>query len=184
MLIFDAHLDISMNAVEWNRDLTKTLTQVREREAGKMDYADRGKGVLTLEEMRRGEIGLCVATQIGRYVAPDNPLPGWNSPDIAWSITQAQLAWYRVMEEKGLMTQIRNRDQLNAHVELWENAEDKSDLAIGYVLSLEGADSIIDLSYLEKAYEYGLRAIGPAHYGPGRYAPGTCLLYTSPSPRD
>ena len=92
MLIFDAHLDISMNAVEWNRDLTKTLTQVREREAGKMDYADRGKGVLTLEEMRRGEIGLCVATQIGRYVAPDNPLPGWNSPDIAWSITQAQLA--------------------------------------------------------------------------------------------
>ena len=22
MLIFDAHLDISMNAVEWNRDLT------------------------------------------------------------------------------------------------------------------------------------------------------------------
>ena len=87
MLIFDAHLDISMNAVEWNRDLTDSLKNVREREAGKMDYADRGKGVLTLEEMRRGEIGLCVATQIGRYVAPDNPLPGWNSPDIAWSIT-------------------------------------------------------------------------------------------------
>ena len=173
MLIFDAHLDISMNAVEWNRDLTDSLENVREREAGKMDYADRGKGVLTLEEMRRGEIGLCVATQIGRYVAPDNPLPGWNSPDIAWSITQAQLAWYRVMEDKGLMTQIRDREALNAHVQLWESSEDKSNLPIGYVLSLEGADSIIDLSYLEKAYEYGLRAIGPAHYGPGRYAPGT-----------
>ena len=173
MLIFDAHLDISMNAVEWNRDLTDSLKNVREREAGKMDYADRGKGVLTLEEMRRGEIGLCVATQIGRYVAPDNPLPGWNSPDIAWSITQAQLAWYRVMEDKGLMTQIRDREALNAHVQLWESSEDKSNLPIGYVLSLEGADSIIDLSYLEKAYEYGLRAIGPAHYGPGRYAPGT-----------
>ena len=132
-----------------------------------MDYADRGKGVLTLEEMRRGESGLCVATQIGRYVAPDNPLPGWNRPDIAWSITQALLAWYRVMEDKGLMTQIRDREALNAHVQLWESSEDKSNLPIGYVLSLEGADSIIDLSYLEKAYEYGLRAIGPAHYGPG-----------------
>ena len=66
MLIFDAHLDISMNAVEWNRDLTDTLKNVREREAGKMDYVDRGKGVLTLEEMRRGEIGVCIATQIGR----------------------------------------------------------------------------------------------------------------------
>src|SRR5678809_1648661 len=27
--------------------------------------------------------------------------------------------------------------------------------------------------HLERAYEYGLRAIGPAHYGPGRYANGT-----------
>ncbi|MBT6724657.1 MAG: peptidase M19, partial [Planctomycetaceae bacterium] len=173
MLIFDAHLDISMNAVEWNRDLTDTLKNVREREAGKMDYVDRGKGVLTLEEMRRGEIGVCIATQIGRYVAPDNPLPGWNSPDIAWSITQAQLAWYRVMEDKGLMVQLRDKQQLNDHVQRWETSDDKSNLPIGYVLSLEGADSIIDLSYLEKAYEYGLRAIGPAHYGPGRYAPGT-----------
>ena len=131
MLIFDAHLDISMNAVEWNRDLTDTLKTVREREAGKMDYVDRGKGVLTLEEMRRGEIGVCIATQIGRYVAPDNPLPGWNSPDIAWSITQAQLAWYRVMEDKGLMVQLRDKQQLNDHVQRWETSDDKSNLPIG-----------------------------------------------------
>ena len=62
MLIFDAHLDISMNAVEWNRDLTKSLKEVRDREAGKTDYLDRGKGVLTLDEMRKGEIGICVGT--------------------------------------------------------------------------------------------------------------------------
>ena len=30
-----------------------------------------------------------------------------------------------------------------------------------------------NLKYLEKAYAYGLRALGPAHYGPGRYAQGT-----------
>jgi membrane dipeptidase len=29
------------------------------------------------------------------------------------------------------------------------------------------------MKYLEKAFEYGLRAIGPAHYGPGVYAQGT-----------
>ena len=45
--------------------------------------------------------------------------------------------------------------------------------AIGYVLSLEGADSIISMNYLERAFNYGLRAIGPAHYGPGTYAHGT-----------
>ena len=29
------------------------------------------------------------------------------------------------------------------------------------------------LSYLERAYAYGLRAVGPGHYGPGVYAQGT-----------
>jgi membrane dipeptidase len=45
--------------------------------------------------------------------------------------------------------------------------------SIGLILSLEGADSLITLDHLHRAYEYGLRAIGPAHYGPGRYANGT-----------
>ncbi|MBK5278158.1 MAG: dipeptidase, partial [Bacteroidia bacterium] len=38
---------------------------------------------------------------------------------------------------------------------------------------LEGADSIRTPKHLEKSYRQGLRAIGPAHYGPGRYAQGT-----------
>ena len=37
----------------------------------------------------------------------------------------------------------------------------------------EGADSIISEKYLEISYNNGLRAIGPAHYGPGTYAHGT-----------
>ncbi|MCA9221650.1 MAG: membrane dipeptidase [Planctomycetales bacterium] len=172
MLLFDAHLDLSMNAVEWNRDLTRSLDEVRRRELGKLDKLDRAKGVITFPEMRRGEIGLCIATQIARYVEPGNPLPGWNSPEIAWAVTQGQLAWYRAMEEIGQMTAITDRESLDRHVALWTN--DPPDHApIGYVLSLEGADSIVTLGHLERAYEYGLRAIGPAHYGPGRYSPGT-----------
>ena len=46
-------------------------------------------------------------------------------------------------------------------------------MPIGYILSLEGADSIITMEHLERSYEQGLRAIGPAHYGPGTYAHGT-----------
>jgi membrane dipeptidase len=44
---------------------------------------------------------------------------------------------------------------------------------IGYILSLEGADSLVTPDHLARAHEYGLRALGPAHYGPGRYANGT-----------
>ena len=172
MLIFDGHLDLAMNAIEWNRDYTRPLAEVRQREQGLTDKRDRGRNVLTFGEMRRGQIGVCIATQIARYVAPDNPLPGWNSPEIAWAVTQAQLAWYRAMEEAGQMVQIVDRQGLNRMVELWKN-DPPPDAPIGYVLSLEGADSILTPAHLERAYAYGLRAVGPAHYGPGRYCPGT-----------
>lgn len=31
-LIIDAHLDLSMNAMEWNRDLRKPILEIRQRE--------------------------------------------------------------------------------------------------------------------------------------------------------
>jgi membrane dipeptidase len=138
------------------------------------DKPDRGNNTVSLPELRKGKIGLVVATQIARYVAPGNNLPGYNSPEIAWGITQAQLAWYRAMEDANEMVQIRNASEFNDHISLWldESVHDEHK-PVGYILSLEGADSLASLSYLEKAYAYGLRACGPAHYGPGRYAPGT-----------
>ena len=47
------------------------------------------------------------------------------------------------------------------------------DHPICFLMSLEGADSLLSMKHLERAYGDGLRAIGPAHYGPGIYANGT-----------
>lgn len=173
MFTIDAHLDLSMNALEWNRDLTRPLEEINAREQGLTDKPDRGNGTVSLPELRKGNVGLVVATQIARYVAPDNPLPGWHSPQQAWAHTQGQLAWYQAMEEQGELKQIRNKQELEAHLAYWNKGEDKTQKAIGFILSLEGADSLVNLDYLEKAYGYGLRALGPGHYGPGRYAFGT-----------
>jgi membrane dipeptidase len=173
MFVIDAHLDLSMNALEWNRDLTQPIAAINAREAGLTDKPDRGLGVVSLPELRKGNIGLVVATQIGRYVAPDNHLPGWHSPQQAWAQTQGQLAWYKAMEHAGEMAQINNLASLEQHLALWSDKGDNLKKPIGYILSLEGADSFVDVSYLERAYQNGLRAVGPAHYGPGRYANGT-----------
>jgi membrane dipeptidase len=212
MFIIDAHLDLSMNAMEWNRDLRLSIDEIRNRERGMTDKPDRGKGTVSLPALRQGGIGLVVATQIARYVGSDNPLPGWHSPWQAWAQTQGQLAWYKAMEEAGEMVMIRDLAELEAHVGLWmregggdgvggevmgdraaaeagrgvtENertmggagvgavAGGQGLLPVGYILSLEGADSIVMPDYLQRAFEYGLRAVGPAHYGPGRYANGT-----------
>ena len=171
MLIFDAHLDLAMNAMEWNRDLRLPLQEIRRREKELRDKPDRGKGVVCFPEMRRGQIGLCVATQIARQTQPGSPLPGWHSPEQAWAHTQGQLAWYRAMEEAGELVSIRTRRDLERQVALWQSPAGRQ--PIGYVLSLEGADSLVTLNHLERAFAAGLRAVGPAHYGPGVYAQGT-----------
>jgi membrane dipeptidase len=173
MFTIDAHLDLSMNAMEWNRDLRRSITEIRSREKGMTDKPDREKGTVSLPELRKGDIGLVVATQLARYVAPDNPLKGWHSPEQAWSQTQGQLNWYRTMEESGEMVQITDRKSLEAHLSRWNDGTSNDQKPIGYILSLEGADSFITVKNLEIAYRYGLRAVGPAHYGPGRYANGT-----------
>ncbi len=172
MFILDAHLDLAMNALEWNRDLTWTVEDIRKSETGMTDKPDRERNTVSLDAMRKGNIGICVATQIARYVKKDSNLPGWNSPQQAWAQTQGQLAWYKSMEDIGEMVQITNEAQLNRHLALWKN-DIVSKNPIGYILSLEGADSIVNIDYLEKSYDLGLRAIGPAHYGPGTYAHGT-----------
>lgn len=178
MFTIDLHLDMALNAIEWNRDYRQPVHAIRQSETGMTDKPDRECGVVSLPELRRGNIGLVVATQIARFNQTDTRLPGagWNSPQQAWAMTQAQRAWYEAMEAEGEMRQIASLAILNEHVALWQDntvANDKK--PIGYILSLEGADSLVNLSYLEKAYAYGLRAIGPAHYSTGRYAPGTGL---------
>jgi membrane dipeptidase len=177
-MLFDVHLDLAMNAIEWNRDLSRPIEEIRARESTLTDKPDRGRGTVSFPEMRQGGVGLCVATQIARYVAPGNPLPGWHSPEQAWAMTQAQLAWYRAMEERGELVQIRDRVELDRHLATWRDLPSdfrthSSAPPIGYILSLEGADSIVTLGHLERAYAQGLRAVGPAHYGPGVYAQGT-----------
>ena len=191
MFIFDAHLDLAMNALEWNRDLTRSIDKIREREQGMTDKPDRGKGTVCLPEMRRGGVGLCVATQIARIEHDSySPVFGWRSQEQAWAQTQGQLAWYRAMEEAGEMAQIKDAAGLEKHLKLWEGKrpqsatvsmqmssasddEGESKTPVGYILNLEGADSIVTLKHLERAYQQGLRAVGPAHYGPGVYANGT-----------
>lgn len=174
LLIFDAHLDLAMNALEWNRDLTRPVAELRASEAGKKDKPDRANGTVSLPEMRRGGVGICVATLLARVEHNAySPAAGWRSPAQAWAQTQGQLAWYHAMEEAGEMAQIRDAAGLEKHLALWNSAGATEKIPVGYLLSLEGADSILSLDHLARARDQGLSAIGPAHYGPGIYANGT-----------
>ncbi|HTI73298.1 MAG TPA: membrane dipeptidase [Candidatus Limnocylindria bacterium] len=172
MTLFDAHLDLAMNAIEWNRDLRQPASAIRSKEAHLKDKPDRGRGTVSLPELRRGSVKIVVGTQIARIEHDHySPVAGWRSAEQAWAMTQAQRAWYETMVEQGEMFSIRNRATLEQH--LASSASDDPRQPVGLILSLEGADSLISLNHLARAWGYGLRAVGPAHYGPGVYANGT-----------
>ncbi|MGB3801282.1 MAG: membrane dipeptidase [Lewinella sp.] len=179
-LIIDAHLDLATNAMAYNRDLTLPVKIIREREQtlGLTDHPDRGRGTVSLPALRQGRVGLVFATMIARVDQPGMPpasvrLPGWHSPAQAWADAQRQLCWYREMERAGEMRAITDAGTLEEHLSQWVADTSSQDRPIGYILALEGADSIVTLDHLHQFYEQGLRSIGLAHFGPGRYAPGT-----------
>ena len=105
-----------------------------------------------------------------------NPLVPSSSP------LMSKVDSVRAMEDAGQMVQIKDAAALHRHVQLWQN-NPPPDAPIGYILSLEGADSIVTLKHLERAYAQGLRAVGPAHYGPGTYAYGTDATEMTPGSR-
>lgn len=176
MVLFDCHLDLAMNALEWNRDLRWSREKIRRHELLATDnLPGRTLGTVSLPELRRGGIAICVATQIARFSPPFARLPGWCSPEQAWAQTQGQLAWYRAMEECGEMVSLRTWAEAETHLARWRaaSAEESARLPVGYFLSLEGADSILSWKHLERSRADGLIALGPVHYGPGVYGHGT-----------
>ena len=171
MLLIDGHLDLAMNALIWNRDLSKSVYEIRRQEAGMTDKG-RGMGTVAFPEMRKGEVGVCLATIIARIARKGNPLTGYNSPEIAYAMAQGQLAYYRILESRGVVRIIKDRETLNAHVEDWLN-EPRGDAPFGFILSMEGADPIINPEQLKSWWEDGLRVVSLSHYGVSTYAHGT-----------
>ncbi len=169
MLIIDAHLDIAYNALEWNRDLCQSIPQIRESEAG-MAQKGRGLNVLNFKELRRGEIGLVFAVIQCRVSSQGKRFSGVRNQDIAYARCQGHLAYYRHMEAKGVLRQIRDRKGLDAHLQRWET---DPQVPQGYVLAMEGADPIVSPDQVPEWWGQGLRVVSLCHYGVSPYAHGT-----------
>ncbi|MEM2904954.1 MAG: membrane dipeptidase [Candidatus Bathyarchaeia archaeon] len=168
MLLIDGHLDLAMNAVEWNRDLKRSVHEIRRDEAG-MQQKGRAMNTVALPEMRQGEVCTCLATLIARVRSPT--ADGYRSKEIAYGVAQGQLAYYRILEAQGLIRVIQDRETLEAHVEEWRTSPNSARL--GFILSMEGADPVMGPEQLESWWRDGLRVLSLTHYGENEYAHGT-----------
>jgi membrane dipeptidase len=175
MLIIDAHLDLAWNALQWNRDIQHSVYTIRTAESN-LSGAGRGQGTVALPEMRKGRVALCFATLLARCTGRTIPNLDYSSPYQAYAAAQGQLAYYQALNEAGEIRLITNRKDLDEHRAAWQHWETDPSLpqpTIGLVISMESADPILIPEQLPAWKEAGVRIIGPAHYGPGRYAGGT-----------
>src|SRR5438445_4211245 len=171
MIVIDAHLDLSWNALNWNRDFTMTVPEIRSLEAG-MNEKARGNNTVSFSEMRKGEVAVCLATLLARSNPKGKTMLDFKSQEIACAMAQGQLAYYRILESQRQLRKLKDWPALEAHLQEWR-ASKGSSCPLGFILSMEGADPILSPQQVPFWWEDGLRVIGLAHYGVSAYAHGT-----------
>ena len=175
MIIVDAHLDLAWNALQWNRNIQHSVYTIRTGE-NNISGAGRGQGTVALPEMRQGRIALCFGTLLARSTGRAIQNLDYSSPYQAYAVAQGQLAYYQALNHANKIRLIKSKQQLEEHIAAWIRWEADTTLPqplVGLVISMESADPILLPEQLPAWQEAGLRIVGPAHYGPGRYAGGT-----------
>ena len=175
MLIFDAHLDLAWNALDWNRDLRLSVSDIRRRER-EQGMTDKGRACNTVSfvELHRGKVAIFIATLLARLLRPKlmPAIQRYESMQAAYAAAHGQLMYYRALEREGYLRWLKDWPTLEAHVRAWQ-ANEEGNEPLGFILSMEGADPVLAPDQVEEWYEAGLRIIGPAHYGVSPYAHGT-----------
>ena len=177
MIIVDAHLDLAWNALQWNRNLQQSVYTIRTQES-RLSGPGRGQGTVALPELREGRVALCFATLLARSTGRMVQNLDYGSALQAYGIVQGQLAYYHALSETGEVRLITDLPQLEDHIAAWQRWEGETyprrgPPPVGLVISMESADPVWAPDQLPAWKKAGVRIIGPAHYGPGRYAGGT-----------
>jgi len=177
--IIDTHLDLAFNAVGWDRDLTRPVAEINAAEAEMNDHAARGRATVSLPEMRRGGVAVCLATVLARVnpgcrtsAGQPRRSPDHAHPAAAHAAARGQLAYYRLLEAQGVVTLLHSARDLDSHWQRWQQDAGES-LPVGIILAMEGADPIVSPEQAESWWADGLRSLCLAHYGQGHYAVGT-----------
>lgn len=172
MFIVDAHEDIAFNALHHGRDVRRSTTGQRAREAATVAsgedgaITDMGDTVMVgLPDLRRGGVGLVCSTVF--------TLPG--EQDAVTADAWAQVRYYQELanepDTRGVRL-ITARASLDALVRDHAAAATPEARPVGFLLLMEGADPIREPADLQQWYDAGLRLIGPTWRG-SRYCGGT-----------
>src|SRR5215472_9860515 len=126
MIVFDAHLDLAWNALDWNRDLRRPVADIRRREQDQgMTAKGRGNNTVSFHALREGKVAVFIATLLARLLRP-NLVPAiqrYESMEAAYAAARGQLAYYKVLESHGYLRFIKDWPTLESHLRAWQKNE-------------------------------------------------------------
>jgi len=189
MWIFDAHLDLALNGVDWNRDMRQSVDDIRAQETA-LQMTDKGRrhNTLSFPELRIAQVPVCLTTLLARQEQPIDHSFGWTSPQTCYAMAHAHLAYYRAMERAGYLKMLKTKSDLRSHWDRYTQSEQALEavgvtsaskskiedrVPLGFILTMEGADPVLTPDTIYEFHEAGLRALGLTHYGTNRYGGGT-----------
>jgi membrane dipeptidase len=162
-LIVDAHEDLALNALSYERDLLRPAVERRMTEP-KDD--ERGGATSSFPDLIQGNVRIVFGTLwVNPRGSPFGMKPWYSNSEEAHDQAMMQLDYYNRLEREGVISIIRNKSML-------EDVVNSHDSRLGLVVLMEGADPIKTPSEVKMWFDKGLRIVGPA-WGKTRYAGGT-----------
>ncbi len=174
-IIVDAHLDMAYNAVILERDLTRPLSEIRQREQDRPPPGGKaGTALVSLPALKEGRVAV-VGSSI--FVAPASrrwahePRP-YHSVEEAYVFAVEQLDYYRrLADEQEDLRLLQNRPDLDAVLNAWDEGREE----LGLFVVMEGAEPIRSPGELGWWVERGLRSVALSWSAGTRYAGGNIV---------
>jgi membrane dipeptidase len=181
-LLVDAHQDLAWNMLTFRRDYTRSATETRALEHGKLAPSQNGDTLLGWPDFQHGRVALIFATL---FAAPLRRKEGeWDTLTYsglsqARQVYSVQLdAYHRLVDEHPQQFRlILDQTGLADLLKHWEqsvpdDAGEDAGHPVGLVILMEGAEAVGDPQELEEWWARGVRLIGPAWAGT-RFCGGT-----------
>lgn len=163
MIIVDAHQNIAFNAQQLGRDYTRWTWHTRRGEAG----GNRPPAVTSLPDNLLSGVAIVFASLI---VIPESwhARQSWQSvsyrtDDDARQLAMWQLDYYRrLADEQDNVSLVLAQSDLDQVLETWTAEHSLAERRQGIVISMDGADPILEPKQFEEWLELGVRVVAPA----------------------
>jgi membrane dipeptidase len=165
--LIDGHQDIAYNMHSFGRDYTLPNAQIRSQESSTKIPQWSGDTMLGIDQYRESKVAIVFATLFAapiRYKEGDWDKTVYQTQEEAHTLYRKQIDTYHelVANNPQQFRLIMTQNDLNSHMDEWNQFNEIDFPPVGIVLLMEGADAIRKVYEVELWWEMGVRIIGPA----------------------